>query len=329
MKIAFYDTKEYDKVWFEKLAVEYGYEIIFYESRFVADTAILANGCDAVCLFVNDIVDEKSVNMLCEMGVKTILLRCAGYDNVDLKACEGKITVMRVPSYSPTAVAEYAIALFLTLNRKIHKAYTRTREFNFKISGLTGITLRGKTAGVVGTGKIGKIMIEILRGFGMNVLAYDPYPDTSLNVEYVTIDELLKNSDMITLHCPLSPDTRYIINKNSISKMKDGVFLINTSRGGLVDTQALNDGLRSNKFMGVALDVYEEEDEYFFEDRSNDIIKDDELIKLMAYPNVIITSHQAFFTHESLEAIARVSLDNLKAFVDGASLENEVKHQAK
>ncbi|HCT63992.1 MAG TPA: hydroxyacid dehydrogenase [Lachnospiraceae bacterium] len=329
MKIAFYDTKEYDKVWFEKLAVEYGYEIIFYESRFVADTAILANGCDAVCLFVNDVIEEKSINMLCDMGVKTILLRCAGYDNIDLKACEGKITVMRVPSYSPTAVAEYAIALFLTLNRKIHKAYTRTREFNFKISGLTGITLRGKTAGVIGTGKIGKIMIEILSGFGMNVLAYDPYPDTSLNVQYVTIDELLKNSDMITLHCPLSPDTRYIINKNSISKMKDGVFLINTSRGGLVDTQALNDGLRSNKFMGVALDVYEEEDEYFFEDRSNDIIKDDELIKLMAYPNVIITSHQAFFTHESLEAIARVSLDNLKAFVDGAPLENEVKYQAK
>jgi Lactate dehydrogenase and related dehydrogenases len=329
MKIAFYDTKEYDKVWFEKLAVEYGYEIIFYESRFVADTAILANGCDAVCLFVNDVIEEKSINMLCDMGVKTILLRCAGYDNIDLKACEGKITVMRVPSYSPTAVAEYAIALFLTLNRKIHKAYTRTREFNFKISGLTGITLRGKTAGVIGTGKIGKIMIEILSGFGMNVLAYDPYPDTSLNVEYVTIDELLKNSDMITLHCPLSPDTRYIINKNSISKMKDGVFLVNTSRGGLVDTQALNDGLRSNKFMGVALDVYEEEDEYFFEDRSNDIIKDDELIKLMAYPNVIITSHQAFFTHESLEAIARVSLDNLKAFVDGAPLENEVKYQAK
>ena len=271
MKIAFYDTKDYDRIWFEPLAKEFGYEIVFYESRFIADTAILANGCDAVCLFVNDVIDETAINMLYDMGVKVILLRCAGYDNIDLKACEGKITVMRVPSYSPTAVAEYAAALLLTLNRKTHKAYTRTREFNFKISGLMGITLRGKTAGVIGTGKIGRIMIEILKGFGMNVLAYDPFPDTSLDVEYVALDDLLKSSDVISLHCPLSSDTQYIINKNSISKMKKNVILINTSRGGLVDTQALNDGLRENKFLGVALDVYEEEDEYFFDDRSNDI----------------------------------------------------------
>ena len=327
MKIAFYDTKDYDRIWFEPLAKEFGYEIVFYESRFIADTAILANGCDAVCLFVNDVIDETAINMLYDMGV--ILLRCAGYDNIDLKACEGKITVMRVPSYSPTAVAEYAAALLLTLNRKTHKAYTRTREFNFKISGLMGITLRGKTAGVIGTGKIGRIMIEILKGFGMNVLAYDPFPDTSLDVEYVALDDLLKSSDVISLHCPLSSDTQYIINKNSISKMKKNVILINTSRGGLVDTQALNDGLRENKFLGVALDVYEEEDEYFFEDRSNDIIKDDELIKLMAYPNVLITSHQAFFTDESLEAIASVSLNNLKAYEEGAPLENELKYQPK
>lgn len=325
MKIAFYDTKEYDKIWFETLSKQYGFEIAFYENKFIAETAILANGCDAVCLFVNDVIDEKAINMLYEMGIRVILLRCAGYDNVDLKAAEGKITVLRVPSYSPTAVAEYAAALLLTLNRKIHKAYTRTREFNFKISGLMGVTLRGKTAGVIGTGKIGKVMLEILKGFGMNILAYDPFPDTSLDVNYVSLDELLKQSDVITLHCPLSPDTKYIINKNSISKMKDGVILVNTSRGGLVDTQALNDGLRSNKFRGVALDVYEEEDEYFFEDRSNDIIKDTELIKLMSYHNVLITSHQAFFTEESLEAIARTSLDNLKAFIDGAPLENEVK----
>ncbi|MCQ4725482.1 2-hydroxyacid dehydrogenase [Anaerotignum faecicola] len=329
MKIAFYDTKDYDRIWFEPLAKEFGYEIVFYESRFIADTAILANGCDAVCLFVNDVIDETAINMLYDMGVKVILLRCAGYDNIDLKACEGKITVMRVPSYSPTAVAEYAAALLLTLNRKTHKAYTRTREFNFKISGLMGITLRGKTAGVIGTGKIGRIMIEILKGFGMNVLAYDPFPDTSLDVEYVALDDLLKSSDVISLHCPLSSDTQYIINKNSISKMKKNVILINTSRGGLVDTQALNDGLRENKFLGVALDVYEEEDEYFFEDRSNDIIKDDELIKLMAYPNVLITSHQAFFTDESLEAIASVSLNNLKAYEEGAPLENELKYQPK
>ena len=208
MKIAFYDTKDYDRIWFEPLAKEFGYEIVFYESRFIADTAILANGCDAVCLFVNDVIDETAINMLYDMGVKVILLRCAGYDNIDLKACEGKITVMRVPSYSPTAVAEYAAALLLTLNRKTHKAYTRTREFNFKISGLMGITLRGKTAGVIGTGKIGRIMIEILKGFGMNVLAYDPFPDTSLDVEYVALDDLLKSSDVISLHCPLSSDTQ-------------------------------------------------------------------------------------------------------------------------
>ncbi len=325
MKIAFYDTKEYDKIWFETLAKDYGYEISFYENRFIAETAILANGCDAACLFVNDVIDEKAINMLNEMGIKVILLRCAGYDNIDLKAAEGKITVLRVPSYSPAAVAEYSAALLLTLNRKIHKAYTRTREFNFKISGLMGVTLRGKTAGVIGTGKIGKIMIEILKGFGMNVIAYDLYPDTSLDVNYVSLDDLFKQSDVISLHCPLSDDTKYIINKNSISKMKDGVILVNTSRGALVDTQALNDGLRSNKFRGVALDVYEEEDEYFFEDRSDEIIKDTELIKLMAYPNVLITSHQAFFTDEALEAIARTSLDNLKAFIEGAPLENEVK----
>ena len=325
MKIAFYDTKEYDRIWFEKLSYDYECEVLFFENKFVTETAILASGCDAVCLFVNDIIDEKAINILCDLGIKAILLRCAGYDNVDLKAAKDKITIMRVPSYSPTAVAEYAMALLLTLNRKTHKAYTRTREFNFKISGLMGITLRDKTAGVIGTGKIGRIMIDILKGFGMNILAYDPFPDTSLDINYVSFDELVKNSDVITLHCPLNSDTKYIINKNTISKMKDGVILINTSRGGLVDTQALNTGLQEKKFRGVALDVYEEEDDYFFEDRSEDIITDTELIKLMSYPNVLITSHQAFFTDESLEAIAKTSFENLKAFVEGASLENEIK----
>jgi len=325
MKIAFYDTKEYDKLWFEKLSKDYNCEILFFENKFVAETAILASGCDAVCLFVNDIIDEKAINVLYDLGIKTILLRCAGYDNVDLKAVKDKITVLRVPSYSPEAVAEYAMALLLTLNRKTHKAYTRTREFNFKISGLMGVTLKGKTAGVIGTGKIGRIMIEILKGFGMNILAYDPFPDTSLDINYVGFDELVKKSDVISLHCPLNADTKYIINKNTISKMKDGVILINTSRGGLVDTQALNTGLQEKKFRGVALDVYEEEEDYFFEDRSDDIITDTELIKLMSYPNVLITSHQAFFTEESLEAIARTSFENLKAAMEGAPLENEIK----
>ena len=324
MKIAFFDTKDYDRIWFEKLAPEYGYEFVFYDTRCTEDTAILASGCDAVCVFVNCVLNKKAIDKLYELGIKAILLRCAGYDNVDLDACKGRIPVLRVPSYSPTAVAEYAAALFLTLNRKIHKAYTRTREFNFKISGLMGVTLRGKTAGVIGTGKIGKVMVEILKGFGMNILAYDLFPDTSLDVEYTTIDDLLKRSDVITLHCPLTDDSKYIINKNSISKMKDGVILVNTSRGALVDTAALIDGLRANKFRGVALDVYEEEDEYFFEDRSGEIINDDELIKLMSFPNVLITSHQAFFTEESMEAIATVTCENLKCVIEGRELENEV-----
>lgn len=324
MKIAFFDTKDYDKIWFEKMAPIYGYDLVFYETRCTEDTAILASGCDAVCVFVNCELTKRTVDKLYEMGIKAILLRCAGYDNVDIEACKGKIPVLRVPSYSPTAVAEYAAALFLTLNRKIHKAYTRTREFNFKISGLMGITLRGKTAGVVGTGKIGKIMVEILKGFGMEILAYDLYPDPSLDVEYTTLDDLLRRSDVVTLHCPLTNDSKYIINKNSISKMKDGVILVNTSRGALVDTAALIDALRENKFRGVALDVYEEEDKYFFEDRSSDIITDDELIKLMAFPNVLVTSHQAFFTEESLEAIAKTTCENLKAVEEGLPLENEV-----
>ena len=324
MRIAFFDTKDYDRQWFEKMTPKYGYEFSFFETRCTENTVILANGHDAVCVFVNDELNKNVIDKLYEMGIKAILLRCAGYDNVDLEACSGRIPVLRVPSYSPTAVAEYAAALFLTLNRKIHKAYTRTREFNFKISGLMGVTLRGKTAGVVGTGKIGKIMIEILKGFGMEILAYDLYPDTSLDVEYTTIDDLFKRSDVITFHCPLTDDSRYIVNKNSISKMKDGVILVNTSRGALVDTSALIDGLKKNKFRGVALDVYEEEEDYFFEDRSGDIINDDELVKLMSFPNVLITSHQAFFTEESLDAIAEVTCENLKSLVEGKELVNEV-----
>jgi len=324
MKIAFFDTKDYDKVWFEKLAPQYGYEITYYETRFNEDTVVLANGFDAICIFVNDSINKKTADKLYEMGVKTILLRCAGYDNVDLKACKDKLTILTVPSYSPTAVAEYAAAMLLTLNRKVHKAYTRTREHNFKISGLMGVTLRGKIAGVIGTGKIGKIMVEILKGFGMHVLAYDLFPDPNLDVEYTTIDDLLKRSDVVSLHCPLTDDSRYIINKNSISKMKDGVILVNTSRGALVDAVALIDGLKNNKFRGVALDVYEEEREYFFEDRSSDIITDDLLIRLMSFPNVIVSSHQAFFTEESMEAIATVTCENLKAFIEGKALDNEV-----
>lgn len=325
MKIAFFDTKPYDKDVFNELNKQYNFEIKYFESKLRLDTAILAKDHDAVCCFVNDDVDKQVIDKLYEQGIKVILLRCSGYDNVDIKYCTDKIKVLRVPSYSPTAVAEHAAALLLSINRRIHKAYTRTREFNFNINGLMGFDLRGKTAGVIGTGRIGKVMIEILKGFGMEIIAYDVFPDTESNINYVSIDELMKYSDIITLHCPLTDETKYIINKNTISRMKNGVILINTSRGALVDTDALIDALQCNKFTGVALDVYEEEDEYFFEDRSNDIINDHGLIMLTSYPNVLITSHQAFFTQEAMSAIAKVTLENLKLFETGGELENEVK----
>ncbi len=327
MKIAFYDTKPYDKVWFKPLAEEYGFTIKFFTSKLNEDTAVLAQGYDAVCLFVNDVADKTVIDRLFEGGTKVFLLRCAGYDNVDLEACRDRITILRVPSYSPTAVAEHAVALLLSCNRNIHRAYYRTREFNFSINGLLGMDLRGKTAGVVGTGKIGRVMIEILKGFGMEVIAYDIYPDLKSDIHYVPIDELMKKSDVISLHCPLTEDTKYIINKNSVSKMKDGVILINTSRGALIDTGALIDGLKEHKFTGVGLDVYEEEDEYFFEDKSNEIIDDDDLIRLVSYPNVIITSHQAFFTKEAMYALAQTTLENLKAYSEGQELKNEIKFQ--
>lgn len=328
MKIAFYDTKPYDKTWFEEVAKNYDYDVNFFESRLRLDTVILSKGYDAVCGFVNDDINKEVIDALYDLGIRVLLLRCAGYDNIDLKAAYGKICVLRVPSYSPTAVAEFAATLMLSVNRKVHKAYARTREFNFSLNGLMGVTLRGKTAGVVGTGKIGKLMIEILKGFGMKVIAFDVYPDTTSDIDYVTLDELMREADVISLHCPLTPETKYIINKNSISRMKDGVILVNTSRGALVDTAALIDGLKENKFTGVGLDVYEEEDAYFFEDKSNEIIESDELIKLLTYPNVIMTSHQAFFTHEAMKAIAETTLENLKAFEEGEELVNEVKYQA-
>ena len=244
-------------------------------------------------------------------GVKTILLRCAGYDNVDLKEAEGRFDVLRVPSYSPAAVAEFALTLLMSLNRNIHRAYIRTRDFNFSINGLLGMTIRGKTVGVVGTGKIGQVMIELLQGFGVEILAYDPYPIEGLNATYVSKEELLKRSDIITFHCPLTDDTKYMVNADTIKLMKDGVIIVNTSRGAIVDTTALIEALKARKFGGVGLDVYEEEDEYFFEDRSNEIISDDELSRLLTFPNVLITSHQAFFTSEALKAIAETTLNNL------------------
>lgn len=325
MKIMFFDTKPYDKIWFEPMGKEMGYTLKFQEMKLNEDTAVLAKGQDAVCIFVNDDAGKETIEALKEAGVKTILLRCAGFNNVDLKAAQKVgITVLRVPSYSPEAVAEYAMGLLLTVNRQIHRAYVRTRDFNYSINGLMGIDLVGKTAGVIGTGKIGQMMIDILRGFKMKIIAYDPYPAKNLDIEYVSLDRLFEEADVITLHCPLTKETRHIINKKNIEKMKDGVLLVNTSRGGLIHTPDLIEGLMQRKFAGVGLDVYEEEDAYFFEDKSNDIITDEDLIRLTSFRNVVLTSHQAFFTKDAMEAIAKVTLENARAVEEGLELKNRV-----
>lgn len=325
MKIMFYDSKPYDKIWFQPMGEEMGFQLKFQEIKLNEDTAVLARNYDAVCIFVNDDANPEAIRILKDVGVRTILLRCSGFNNVDLKAAqEAGIQVLRVPSYSPEAVAEYAMGLLLAVNRQIHRAYVRTRDFNYNINGLMGIDLVGKTAGVIGTGKIGQMMIDILKGFKMRILAYDPYPVEGLGVEYVELDRLFEQSDVITLHCPLTKDTRHIINKKSISKMKDGVILVNTSRGALIHTPDLIDALMERKFTGVGLDVYEEEDEYFFEDKSNEIIQDEDLIRLTSFRNVVLTSHQAFFTRDAMEAIARVTLENARAVEEGRELINLV-----
>jgi len=326
MKIAFYDTKPYDRIWFEPLSEEYGYTLKFYDHKLNADTAVLAGGYDAVCVFVNDTADARVVELLCSQGVGLIALRCAGYNNVDLKAAAGRIKVARVPNYSPAAVAEHAAALLLSVNRRTHRAYTRTRDNNFSINGLMGVDLRDKTAGIIGTGRIGQLFVKILQGFGMRVVAYDARPDDKLNVEYVSLEELYTSSDVISLHCPLTSGTYHIINRNRVEQMKEGVILINTSRGALVDTDALLEGLKSRKIGGAGLDVYEEEEDFFFEDLSNEIIVDDELARLLSFPNVLVTSHQAFFTREAMQAIAMVTMENLYAFSNGKPLKNEIAY---
>lgn len=325
-KIAFFDTKPYDTHWFNELNTKY--EIVYFENKLSAQTAPLAQGCDAVCAFVNDEIDRYAIEALCACGVQVIAMRSAGYNNVDFKAAAHKLTVVRVPEYSPYAVAEHAAALLLSLNRKIHKAYVRTREFNFSLVGLTGIDLHGKTVGIIGTGKIGRVFINICRGFGMDVIAYDPYPAQDSGISYVTLDELFQRSDVISLHCPLSEQTHHILNAESFAKMKDGVLLLNTSRGALVNSADLLDALNSGKVGGAALDVYEEEAEIFFEDYSATLMKDDVLALLVSRPNVLLTSHQAFLTEDALKAIAEVTLKNLDEFFDGQSLTNEVLYDA-
>lgn len=324
MKIAFFDTKPYDRPSFEKYGEENGIKFKFFEAKLNEDTADLAAGYDGVCIFVNDTANAEVIDKLYAAGVKIIALRCAGYNNVDVRHAFGKIHVMHVPAYSPYAVAEHAMAMLLTSLRRIHKAYIRTRDFNFSLNGLTGFDLHGKTVGVVGTGRIGRVFIDICRGFGMNVIAYDKYPAKDAGIEYVSLDKLFADSDIISLHCPLNDESYHMVDEKSIEKMKKGVFLINTSRGALIDAEALLAGIKARKVGAACLDVYEEESDVFFEDFSGHIIEDDTLARLISMPNVIVTSHQAFLTEEALGNIAKTTVENLVAFEKDGVSENEL-----
>lgn len=328
MKFAFFDTKPYDKPSFDKFGELAGISFKYFETKLNEDTVELADGFDGVCVFVNDTVNSAVIDRLFELGVRVIALRCAGFNNVDIKHAFGRIHVLRVPAYSPYAVAEHAIAMLLTSIRRIHKAYIRTRDFNFSLSGMTGFDLHGKTVGVIGTGRIGRAFIDICRGFGMRVLAYDKFEYAGLRdgerVKYVTLDELFKESDIISLHCPLTDQTHHIINEESINKCKKGVVIINTSRGALVDAEALLTAIKSRKVGAACLDVYEEESELFFEDFSGHIIDDDILARLISMPNVIVTSHQAFLTEEALSNIAETTVNNIVEFFNTGKCLNEI-----
>lgn len=324
MKVAFYDTKPYDRASFEPLGEANQIRFKFFEDKLTEDTAPLARGCDAVCVFVNDNVNAAVIDLLCDMGIRVLLLRCAGFNNVDLRHASGKLTVLRVPAYSPYAIAEHAMALLLTSIRRIHKAYIRTRDFNFSLTNMVGFDLHGKTVGVVGTGKIGRCFINICRGFGMKVLCYDPFPADDSSLSYVPLDRLFRESDIISFHCPLTPETHHMVNAESLATMKKGVVLINTSRGALIDSEALLAGIKSRKVGAACLDVYEEESDIFFEDNSGHILEDDTLARLISMPNVIVTSHQAFLTDEALANIADTTVRNLLDFAEGKPGANEV-----
>lgn len=325
IKVAFYDTKPYDRASFEKYEDKHDVKFLFLETKLNADTVELSRGCSVVCVFVNDTVDSVVINRLHELGVRLIALRSAGYNHVDIRASFGKIHVVHVPAYSPYAVAEHTMALLLTSIRRIHKAYNRTREFNFSLNGLTGFDLHGKTVGVVGTGKIGMVFISICRGFGMNVIAYDLFPKKDSGIEYVSLEELFSQSDIISLHCPLTEETRYLVNEKTIATMKKGVVILNTSRGALIDTQALLDGIKARKIGAACLDVYEEEGDIFFEDRSGHIMNDEILSRLISMPNVILTSHQAFLTQEALDSIAETTVNNILSFFENDGIcDNEL-----
>ena len=328
MRIAFFDTKPYDKPAFDRFGKEKGIEFKYFETKLGEDTVSLARGFDGVCAFVNDTLNAAVIDRLAEMGVHLVALRCAGFNNVDMKHAYGKVHVFRVPAYSPYAVAEHTMALLLTSIRRIHKAYIRTRDFNFSLNNMTGFDLHGKTVGVVGTGRIGRVFIDICRGFGMKVLAYDKFPAEGLadgeNIRYTTLDELFEKSDIISLHCPLTEDTYHLIDEAALEKCKRGVVLLNTSRGALVDAEALLAGIKSRKVGAACLDVYEEESDFFFEDFSGHILEDDTLARLISMPNVIVTSHQAFLTEEALSNIAETTVENLISFRDTGECANEL-----
>ena len=317
MKLAFFDAKTYDMPGFDACAKDTGLEIKYFETRLNEDTVSLASGFDAVCVFVNDTVNAAVVNKLYSYGIRLIVLRCAGFNNVDMAACQGKIRVFRVPAYSPHAVAEHAMALLLTINRRTHKAYIRTRDFNFSLQGFVGFDLYGKTVGIVGTGKIGRVFADICKGFGMQVLAYDKFPSPDSGLTYTTLDDLFERSDIISLHCPLTEETRHLINADSIARMKKGVTIINTSRGALINTEDLIQGIKEKKVGAACLDVYEEEGDCFYEDYSGHVVQDDKLVRLIAMPNVIVSSHQAFLTKEALDNIAATTVDNALKFFQG------------
>ncbi|MBR6420932.1 MAG: 2-hydroxyacid dehydrogenase [Oscillospiraceae bacterium] len=326
MRIAFFDAKSYDRPSFERFGAEHGIKFKFYETKLTEDTVDLARNCDGVCAFVNDQLDAAVLDQLAELECKYIAMRCAGYNNVDLKAAANSgLRVVHVPAYSPYAVAEHAMALLLTSVRRIHKAYIRTRDFNFSLNGMTGFDLHGKTVGVVGTGKIGRVFIDICRGFGMHVIAYDKFPAQGTDIEYVTLEELLSRSDIISLHCPLTDETRHLINCETINLCKKGVVIINTSRGALIDAECLLDGIKARKIGAACLDVYEEETDYFFEDFSGHILNDDILARLISMPNVIVTSHQAFLTEEALSNIAETTVLNLVQLHDEGACDNELR----
>ncbi|WP_228851157.1 2-hydroxyacid dehydrogenase [Aegicerativicinus sediminis] len=329
MRIAVFSSKPYDQEYFEKHRKEHDFDFVFFEASLNQNTANLCNGFDVVCVFVNDKIDKETIKKLAKCNVGLIALRCAGYNNVDLEeAISNGIKVVRVPAYSPEAVAEHALALILTLNRKTHKAYNRIREGNFSLNKLIGFNLHNKTVGVIGTGQIGATFLKIMKGFGCKLIAYDLYPNEdlkSIGVDYLSLKDLFKSADIISLHCPLNPDTKHIINKNSVDQMKDGAMVINTSRGGLIDTADVIEALSHRKIGYLGIDVYEQEENIFYKDLSESIINDDYILRLNSFPNVLITSHQAYFTKEAMDEITTTTLNNIKAFKNGEKLKNEVR----